>query len=40
MILSRDELALGEDHDGIMVLDDRPAAGNAAGRVLSARRAT
>ena len=32
MILAEDELAIGTDHDGIMVLDDALAPGHAAGR--------
>ena len=32
MILAEDELGIGTDHDGIMVLDDALAAGHAAGR--------
>ena len=39
MILSAAELELGEEADGIMVLDDGPAAGHAAGRGAAARRA-
>ncbi len=32
MILAEDELAIGTEHDGIMVLDEDLAAGDAAGR--------
>ena len=32
MILAEDEVAIGTDHDGIMVLDDGAGAGHAAGR--------
>src|SRR5262245_60618384 len=34
MILAADELQVGEDHDGIMVLDDALAAGTPLGEVL------
>jgi phenylalanyl-tRNA synthetase beta chain len=34
MILAEDELAIGTDHDGIMVLDDRLPAGTPLARVL------
>ena len=39
MILSAAELEIGEDADGIMVLDDGPGAGHAAGRGAAAGRA-
>ena len=35
MILSETELEVGEDADGIMVLDDGPAPGTALGEVLA-----
>ncbi len=34
MILAADELEVGEDHDGIMVLDDQLAAGTPLGEVM------
>ena len=39
MILSATELEVGEESDGILVLDDGPGAGHAAGRGAAARRA-
>ena len=40
MILAEDELAIGLDHDGIMVLDDDLQRGHAAGRRAADRRPT
>ena len=40
MILAEDEVGMGEDHDGIMVLDDDAAAGHAAGRGAARSRTT
>ena len=38
MILAEDEVGIGEDHDGIMVLDDDADRGRAAGRRAADRR--